>query len=1155
MEHPELVQVATLAVATLVFYFFLRKIFVRVPSTLTTRTPENPTGIPLISPHPRNVSVHKFDPNLIAAETDIDIIAIHGLDTKSPDTWTWRDPKHPTNPGVNWLADKDMLPEALGKACIFHCDWPADLFESTEFAPKHIEELARLLLAGLQRRHSSSASNAKLEDRPVVFIASCLGGIILMKALTMAEKEFKSVQKATKGVVFLATPFSGTSFAGIASWAGLCLEALGLVKRQRVSQLLSNLKGPTFALGELVTSFTSLSEVLGIKGQVFTFYESGKTDLLRGKVSWIPRFLSNPQVLVNRSSGTLQFVQNPLPLDRRHLLMNKFSGPDDPGYILVHQKIREIVRSIQQGTPIQQADAAIRRWYSKERLRIERLSGGLLPMEQCYINLAIVKQSSDHANRPSEATAEAPSPFSLNSRLNITQPVETLQVTLPELFDPRPTGDKEKKPPRRILIRGRAGMGKTTLCKKIVHDFTHHQDSPHGRMWSNMFDRVLWVPLRNLKQSDRCQIAGYSFQHLYTHEYFSESPDLSHALVDELDKTECAKTLFLLDGWDEVATDLKGDMSKFILQLLNQQNIILTSRPHARLPSAIHRLDLELETIGFYPEQVGSYLRASGLDSGSIADIQSFLQRHQLMQGLVRIPIQLDALCYIWNNGDAKTHVTEALQTMTAVYTAIWESLLRKDVVNVGKFDKNEAEETDAYVIRREMEDTLQFLEALAFAGMYSDQIEFGPRDREIICEYFRNKVPLEAKELAKVAKLSFLRPSDPSLKPPEQHYHFIHLTFQEYFAARYFARQWKQGQQLECVALKTKKCVNTKPVNFFQKHKYDMRYNIVWRFVTGLLNDIDGGELVRFFEAIEQRPRDLLGPAHQRLLMHTLNEAPHKRLELYRDNLEEELTKLLLVEYKHRSYSLLAREPEFPIRILEKFVIQNKGPPGLDVAILKCLRYRYSRLSDAMLESIAARFKDEDWHVRTAAVNVLGKQATLSDAMLESIAARLEHENSDVREAAVDVLGKQATLSDAILESIAARFKDEDWPVREAAVDVLGKQATLSDAMLEFIAARLEHENSDVREAAVNVLGKQATLSDAILESIAARLEDENSDVRKAAVNVLTNRSFLCDAVTNRYNGPFQNELRLRSFDEHIVWLDTNGYAHLIVGFKVIGT
>lgn len=31
------------------------------------------------------------------ANTDVDIIAIHGLDTTSRDTWTWKDTRDPTN--------------------------------------------------------------------------------------------------------------------------------------------------------------------------------------------------------------------------------------------------------------------------------------------------------------------------------------------------------------------------------------------------------------------------------------------------------------------------------------------------------------------------------------------------------------------------------------------------------------------------------------------------------------------------------------------------------------------------------------------------------------------------------------------------------------------------------------------------------------------------------------------------------------------------------------------------------------------------------------------------------------------------------------------------------------------------------------------------
>ena len=66
-------------------------------------------------------------------DTVIDIIAIHGLDTKSPDTWTWRDRRNP-NVSVNWLAD--LLPVDVEKARIFTLDWPANLLQPSELVPK-----------------------------------------------------------------------------------------------------------------------------------------------------------------------------------------------------------------------------------------------------------------------------------------------------------------------------------------------------------------------------------------------------------------------------------------------------------------------------------------------------------------------------------------------------------------------------------------------------------------------------------------------------------------------------------------------------------------------------------------------------------------------------------------------------------------------------------------------------------------------------------------------------------------------------------------------------------------------------------------------------------------------------------------------------------
>ncbi|KAL7971773.1 hypothetical protein HDV63DRAFT_304096 [Trichoderma sp. SZMC 28014] len=178
----------------------------------------------------RGVSLTQIHPSSDAdAETDIDIIAIHGLDTKSPDTWISKSKN--CVEGVNWLECPRMLPERIGPARIFTCDWPAELFEQPNLILKTAEEFARLLLAGIKRRPlPTKTSYAKGKDRPIVFVASCLGGIILIKALVMAthSSEYAFVRQSTRGIVFLATP-SGCSGLGRA-WS----EGLGSRQRQRI---------------------------------------------------------------------------------------------------------------------------------------------------------------------------------------------------------------------------------------------------------------------------------------------------------------------------------------------------------------------------------------------------------------------------------------------------------------------------------------------------------------------------------------------------------------------------------------------------------------------------------------------------------------------------------------------------------------------------------------------------------------------------------------------------------------------------------------------------------------------------------------------------------------------------------------------------------
>ncbi|KAI3322925.1 ARM repeat-containing protein [Xylariaceae sp. AK1471] len=1043
--------------------------------------------------------------------TDIDVIAIHGLDTDSPRTWTWEH-KDPKLPAVNWLKDPNMLPKRIPTVRIFTCNWPADLFERPDLTTKMMDEFARLLLAGIKNRPPATSKDPGRDNRPIVFIASCLGGVVLMKALVMATGEYDTVKQATRGMIFLATPFRGTSFEAVAKWAEPGLRAWAFIRDENVSNLLQHVKS-TFELEELVRSFTTFCQDQDLYGSVFTFYETGKTSLPRKIVPCLPAFLSQEQPLVNRQSATLDFVPHPLALDRTHIQMNKFEDPNDPGYNSVVGTIETLLRKVRNGLPVEIANIWIRnKRYSLENLEIERLSGDRLPMDRCYINLAIVKQPSDKADRSREEdTIQQSSPFSLPARLKVETPEEGIEVTLPTLFEPRKTRDGQKTPSR-ILIRGRAGVGKSTLCKKIVYEFTY------GTLWRHLFDCVLWVPLRNLKLGERRQIAGYNFRHLFYHEYFSQHPEgdkLAEALWHTLKDTNRGRILFILDGLDEVSQDLEGDILSFLEELLNQSNVIITCRPNAILPAQLDPLHLELETIGFYPDQVKAYIKNAFTDpetqepdSRKIEEVQSFLHQHQLIQSLVRIPIQLDAFCYTWNgsrNGDVQ-------ETMTAIYKNIEHSLWKKDAINLDKRTRHQMQVARPKEISKSIKEELYVLEILAFTGMYNDVIDFEPKYRDAISEHFDHDMNVFLDDM--LGRVSFLRSSDLLSGSRDRNYHFLHLTFQEYFGARYFVRQWEAKKDLKCLVLGNKTSKNIDPASFIRRHKYNARFDVFWRFTAGLLDT--EAKTIRFFQAIEE-PRDLLGPTHQRLVMHCLSEVS---IELpLRKELEDQLLHWLVFECWFTNKSKLSGETELPLKVLEKcFQQESKKTQALLIIPLSTKR-PFKALPEELLQAIAAQLEDKDRGVREAAVKILKSQPALSEEFLRAIAARLEHEDWGVKYAAVKILKSQPALSEEFLQAIAARLEHEDSGVRRVAVETLGSRPALSEEFLQAIAARLEDENSDVREAAVESLGSQPTLSEdrptlseEFLQAIAARLEDEDSDVREAAVESLGSRPTLSE-------------------------------------------
>jgi hypothetical protein len=116
----------------------------------------------------------------------------------------------------------------------------------------------------------------------MLFIASCFGGLLLLRALILSSLDENSkLCQTLAGIIFLATPFQGTSFKRVARWARPFLESWGVVNQREWAPLLKLVEDAAPDIDNLVRDFTSLWKHRMSKCQIFTFYERQNSNLLR----------------------------------------------------------------------------------------------------------------------------------------------------------------------------------------------------------------------------------------------------------------------------------------------------------------------------------------------------------------------------------------------------------------------------------------------------------------------------------------------------------------------------------------------------------------------------------------------------------------------------------------------------------------------------------------------------------------------------------------------------------------------------------------------------------------------------------------------------------------------------------------------------------
>ncbi|KAI4647199.1 uncharacterized protein J4E79_010350 [Alternaria viburni] len=244
------------------------------------------------------------------ATDTVDIVFVHGLTGNRATTWTYKK-------SVFW--PKDLLASDLHNVRIFTFGYDADVVKLLTIAGGNtVRDHGKSLAQDLSlRRAETNTSN-----RPVIFIAHSLGGLVVEQALLISrgtsQLHVKTLLTSTFAIAFMGTPHLGSRKA---DWAAPLTRLSSLLRKTN---------------RDIVAVLEPASEMLSTLQQEFhTLLE----DRRRNEGKWIEIFCFYEELsyvgigdIVPRQSAILPEYPND-SIHQNHSDMTKFSGATDPGYI------------------------------------------------------------------------------------------------------------------------------------------------------------------------------------------------------------------------------------------------------------------------------------------------------------------------------------------------------------------------------------------------------------------------------------------------------------------------------------------------------------------------------------------------------------------------------------------------------------------------------------------------------------------------------------------------------------------------------------------------------------------------------------------------------------------------------------------------------